>query len=88
MKWIDGEHGPRCFCGQPTVVRTTDLGSADLVCWFHSQDAGAVFPLPTVKPEKWPNLSEEELDEVMFEGQTEFEIAEARTNEQNKFGLS
>ena len=88
MKWIHGEQGPSCYCGQPTVVAVNELGEADLLCYFHEKDSGAVFPLPSVKPEKWPHLTDEELDEVMFNGQDEFQLAKARSDEQNKFGLS
>ena len=47
------------------------------------------FPLPKDKrPDNWPNLTDEEVDQVMHAGQIELEAKEALKNEKNKFGLS
>jgi hypothetical protein len=68
-KWIDGEKGPECFCGMPTSVCIFEDGSAHLMCLFHEYEAGAMFPLPKdARPENWPNIPREELNEIMIRG--------------------
>lgn len=68
-KWIDKEEGPECFCGMPTAVYVREDGEANLLCIFHSYDAGALFPLPKDgKPDNWPNISREELNALMKQG--------------------
>lgn len=64
MNWTDKEPGPDCFCGFPTVVVLYE-GRADLLCFFHTNEAGAMFPLPEERPENWPNLSDEEIDDLI-----------------------
>lgn len=64
MSWIEKEPGPDCFCGCPTMVVLHD-GGVDLLCFFHTNEAGAMFPLPEERPENWPNLSEDEMAELM-----------------------
>ena len=77
MNWKDKEKGPECFCGMPTFVHVDKDGRADLVCMFHSRDAGAMFPLPkNGRPDNWPNLSIKEVDDVMMQGQAEEERRE------------
>lgn len=82
MKWTDKEEGPACFCGLPTIVLVAENGDANLVCMFHERDTGASFPLPKDKrPENWPNLSDEEVDKVMLEGQAEYDAKEHHEDE-------
>ena len=82
MKWIDKEEGPACFCGLPTIVMVADNGDANLVCIFHDKDEGASFPLPKdKKPENWPDLSDEDVDKVMLEGQAEFNAKDTDEDE-------
>jgi len=77
MKWINKENGPLCFCGVPTFVSVADDGQADLVCIFHEKAEGALFPLPTDgRPENWPNLTDEEVDVIMLQGQKEADTRE------------
>lgn len=84
MKWIDKENGPLCFCGMPTFVSVANDGHADLVCIFHEQQQGALFTLPTNgRPENWPNLTDQEVDEIMLKGNKE---QEARDEEENDEG--
>lgn len=74
MKWTDKEEGPTCYCGMPTVVVVDEDGNADLLCLFHSSEAGAIFPLPRDKrPDNWPHLTDNEVDVVMAEGQLEYD---------------
>jgi hypothetical protein len=68
-KWIDKEKGPECFCGMPTGVYVTSDGHAHLLCIFHDQEAGAMFPLPDdARPENWPDIPREELNALMVLG--------------------
>ena len=74
MKWTDKEEGPTCYCGMPTVVVVDEDGKADLLCIFHTQAAGALFRLPRDKrPDNWPNLTDDEVDALMAEGQLEYD---------------
>lgn len=68
MKWIDKEPGPECYCGAPTFVALFENGDAALICIFHEYEAGASFPLPKEKPEKWPNMTNEEMAELVDKG--------------------
>jgi hypothetical protein len=71
-KWIDKEHGPECFCGMPTGVYVDSDGKAGLLCIFHEKEAGAIFPLPKDgRPDNWPNIPREELNEIMKRGSEE-----------------
>ena len=71
-KWIDKEHGPECFCGMPTGVYVDSDGKAGLLCIFHDTEAGAIFPLPKDgRPDNWPDISREELNEIMKRGSEE-----------------
>jgi hypothetical protein len=65
--WQNGEEGPTCFCGWPTYVVMTD-GLANLMCFGHTKAEGAMFPLPKNKPEKWPNMSHEEMQALVEQG--------------------
>jgi hypothetical protein len=65
------EKGPDCFCGALTWVEPGE--PAMLVCIFHSRDAGACFPLPKERPEKWPDLTRDELHACMVKGANEEE---------------
>jgi|GEM_PF-4783452 len=62
---LENPEGPDCFCGGPTVVMDYENGYA-LMCFFHTKSAGAMFPLPKEKHNKWPNLSVEEMKEYMM----------------------
>jgi hypothetical protein len=89
MKWIHDEKGPACFCGRPTFVFVKESGEAYLICLVHEGKAGALFPLPVDgRPDEWPNLVDKDVDAIMVRGQKEFDLKEAKTNEQNKYGLS
>ena len=59
--WVNNEDGPDCYCGDPTVVKTTEAGSAVLLCLFHNNEAGAIFRLPTDRPDNFATLSLDEL---------------------------
>ncbi len=52
--WTDNEDGPDCQCGNPTVVKLMPDGKPVLMCLFHTGEAGAIFPLPSERPETWP----------------------------------
>jgi hypothetical protein len=55
--WVDGESGPVCGCGNPTVVTVVSGGVAVLLCLFHYRDAGLVTRLPADRPDGWPGVS-------------------------------
>jgi hypothetical protein len=65
------EAGPACYCGGPTWVEPGEPPL--LICLFHTNGAGASFPLPTERPDAWPNLSREELHTCMVKGADEEE---------------
>ena len=67
VKWQDKEKGPECFCGMPTRVFLTNDKPA-LLCLFHTNEEGAMFPLPAERPENWPNLSTEEMVSLVNRG--------------------
>ena len=67
-EWQKSESGPTCFCGWPTIVTMNDDGTASLLCIGHTYEAGAIFPLPKERPEKWPNLSNEEMKTLIEQG--------------------
>lgn len=70
MNWTDREKGPDCFCGAPTCVVVSEDGKrVDLLCFFHSYEAGAMFPLPRDgRPDKWPEMTSEEMKELVDAG--------------------
>lgn len=70
MNWTDREKGPECFCGMPTMVVVSEDGKrADLMCIFHSYEAGAMFPLPVDgRPDKWPDMTNDEMKELVEAG--------------------
>ena len=68
--WIQSEPGPICTCGWPTFVNVTEKEIA-LICIGHSYEAGAAFPLPKNKPEKWPDLTNDEMQKLVEEGMKE-----------------
>ena len=78
MNWTNGEKGPECFCGMPTgVVVSQDGKRVDLMCIFHTYEAGAMFPLPRDKrPDNWPNLTNDEMQKLVEEGTAEQEAEE------------
>ena len=56
----------------PTGVCVYEDGSAHLMCIFHEYEAGAMFPLPADKrPEGWPDIPREELNQLMILGSQE-----------------
>lgn len=63
MDWKNGEKGPDCFCGNPTsVIVDEKTGEINLLCFFHTKQAGAIFPLPKAgRPDHWPNMTDEEM---------------------------
>ncbi len=70
-KWIK-EKGPECYCGMPTGVHVDEDGKAWLLCIFHTNEAGAMFPLPKDgRPDNWPEVTPEELNAIMLKGQEE-----------------
>lgn len=75
MEWKNGEAGPTCLCGKATIVSISHQG-INLVCLYHTHEAGAFFPLPKRRPSRWPNLSEAEMERLVDEGFAEQEVAE------------
>lgn len=73
MSWVNGEKGPKCFCGMPTNVTIYEGGkTVNLICIFHRYESGAVFPLPANgKPEHWPNLTNDEMKLLVEAGSLE-----------------
>lgn len=65
------EKGPRCYCGCATWVEPSWGGAPRLVCIFHTKEAGASFPLPAERPDKWPDLSRDEMQAFMDKGAAE-----------------
>lgn len=78
MNWTHGEAGPECFCGMPTgIVLSADGKRVDLLCFCHTYEAGAMFPLPlNGRPDNWPNLTNDEIKELVDQGIAEQEILE------------
>lgn len=70
-KWINKEPGPTCTCGNPTWVRVGKEGWATLLCVLHTPAEGAFFDLPSEKPDKWPNMTNDEMDELVKLGSQE-----------------
>lgn len=66
MNWTNGEPGPNCFCGKETFVIVDDYGIS-LMCLFHTKSEGASFALPNERPEKWPDMTNEEMVELTKE---------------------
>ena len=64
MNWTHGEPGPKCFCGKETYV-TVDDDEVLLWCLFHSSAEGMYFSLPHERPEKWPNMTNAEMVELI-----------------------
>ena len=78
MNWVNGEKGPQCFCGMPTGVSVSENGKlVYLLCIFHTNAAGAMFSLPTNgKPEHWPNVTHDEMKELVKAGNAEHQFNE------------
>ena len=74
-KWQRAEPGPTCGCGAPTMVHFEDERPM-LLCIFHTKAEGAMFSLPSERPERWPDLTVDELREVILRGQQEFPMEE------------
>jgi hypothetical protein len=51
-----------------------------LICILHTKAAGASFPLPSVRPDNWPDLSDEEMFACMEQGANEADAREAAEN--------
>ncbi len=66
--WVHGEKGPQCFCGSSTHVWISD-NEVFLMCLLHTPKEGVLFPLPPEKPDNWPNLSDEEMQNLFVKGQ-------------------
>jgi len=73
MPWADKEPGPDCACGDPTVVVLDPTGRATLWCLWHSKEAGATFDLPSDRPDHWPDLTTEQMTELVDRGREEYE---------------
>jgi len=71
--WENGEVGPPCSCGSPTVV-LNENGKQMLVCVMHTKEGGAYFVLPKRKPRNWPKLTEKEVVALIEEGKKEHEL--------------
>jgi hypothetical protein len=69
--WTQGEAGPTCFCGWPTVVMIHEDGKASLMCFGHTKAEGALFPLPAARPDKWPDMTNEEMQTLVEQGMHE-----------------
>jgi hypothetical protein len=69
-QWIDGESGPTCLCGWPTIVTVTETGPV-LLCFGHSKHAGRSWRLPKERPDNWPDLTDDEMETVIREGLAE-----------------
>ncbi len=70
--WIDREKGPTCSCGWPTFV--IELGNRyGLMCFFHTKAEGAMFSLPSIRPDDWSSeMPQERVREVVLQGEKEF----------------
>jgi hypothetical protein len=75
-EWIQSEQGPECYCGWPTVVVVHENGLASLMCFGHTKEEGAMFPLPANKPDNWPNLTHQEMQTLVEQGSAEHEEKE------------
>lgn len=77
-QWINKEKGPTCFCGMPTCVIVSEDGNqVDLMCLFHTSLEGAMFPLPKDgRPDKWPDMTNEEMCALVDAGIEEQEEEE------------
>lgn len=83
MKWTHGEEGPTCFCGQPTHIMVGEEGGeVNLLCFAHTQFAGALFPVPRDKrPDTWPNLTDDEMIVLVNEGYADQDTQEGKVIE-------
>jgi len=77
--WTDREKGPECYCGGGTFV-SCGKHAPILICIFHTWEAGASFCLPKERPEKWPNLTHEEMQELTERGIQEQKAEEAQAH--------
>lgn len=75
-EWQDKEPGPECTCGCPTFVSVLEGHLPMFICFMHTYEAGACFPLPKDRPENWPNLTNDEIKELVDRGIKEHELAE------------
>jgi hypothetical protein len=73
VSWTENEDGPwckHCACklptdqevcdadhGWPTVVKLMPDGSAVLMCFGHTAEAGLAIPLPAERPGNWPDMT-------------------------------
>jgi hypothetical protein len=88
MSWVNGEKGPQCICGMPTRVMVSDDGKLSyILCIFHTNAAGAMFYLPTNgKPEHWPNVTHDEIRELVKAGNAEHNISFEKEDEEEDDG--
>ncbi len=70
--WAEGDVGPACFCGtDDTHIAVTENG-VWLVCDRHLEPKGdpdpdpAAFRIDKPKPANWPNLSEQEVKDLLW----------------------
>ena len=71
--WTHGEPGPKCFCGRDTNVMICADGKVNLMCLAHTKEETALFPLPATRPEKWPDMTNEEMQALVDQGFLEHE---------------
>lgn len=76
LEWQDKEPGPECTCGAPTFVSVSEGNLPIFICIFHTYEAGACFALPKDRPENWPNLTNDEIKELVDRGIKEHELEE------------
>jgi hypothetical protein len=57
-EWRNNEDGPRCECGNPTVVKLLPDGTAIFLCLFHAQGEGLYRKLPAQRPAEWTAASD------------------------------
>jgi hypothetical protein len=49
----------------------------DLLCFFHTSESGAMFPLPSKdRPEHWPNVTSDEMTILVNKGIEEQKVEE------------
>ena len=70
MTWTAKEPGPKCYCGCPTIVCVIG-GLANLMCIAHTKAEGVMFPLPAARPDKWPDMTHEEMKLLVEQGAKE-----------------
>ena len=63
MIWKDTDVSPPCPCGKDMIVMPGP--PPQLLCFFHTNEEGATYALPTERPNGWETMTTEEQSEII-----------------------